>query len=300
MPYSLVLHCVSTHGSLRATDLQGQKGLAMFLEQLIQHQNPIVAAQLHDSQKAKPFTTVLLPQALESRQQQEHVPTARRERGGHAEAPETVKIRLTLLDDTLYPLVSQFFLEHLTSQPRLRLGQATLLVSRLLVTSASGEPWAGCARFPELLTSASEHVTSWTIHFATPTAFKSSEAELPLPIPRLCFQSWLHSWDEHAPVPFFHEKADRKAFLLEVVEGNVSVSYSQLRLQRPTFYFDGTQTREQGFVGTCRFSVRPSRVTPHDRKILDALAHYSFYAGTGRKTTMGMGMTRRVEKEKTT
>ena len=38
-------------------------------------------------------------------------------------------------------------------------------------------------------------------------------------------------------------------------------------------------------------------MAPPYRQILDALTRYSFYAGTGRKTTMGMGMTRRLEKE---
>lgn len=300
MPYSLVLHCVSTNGSLCPADLQGQKGLALFLEQLIQQQDPTMAARLHDSQKAKPFTTVLLPQTVEPKPRQHHLSTTGRHRSPHADDPEEVKIRITLLDDALYPLVSQFFLQHLSGLPLLRLGQSALLVSRVLTTPASGEPWAGFARFEELLAGAAEHETSWTIHFATPTAFKAGDAELPLPIPRLCFQSWLHSWDEHAPVPFFHDKATRKTFLMEVVEGNVSVTYSPLRLQRPTFYFDGTRTREQGFVGTCRFAVRPTKVAPYYRKILAALTHYSFYAGTGRKTTMGMGMTRRLEKEEST
>jgi CRISPR/Cas system endoribonuclease Cas6 (RAMP superfamily) len=95
---------------------------------------------------------------------------------------------------------------------------------------------------------------------------------------------------------FFPDKARRRAFLSEVVEGYVSVTYSQLRLVQQRFYFDGVQTREQGFVGTCRFAVRPSRVAPSYRHILDTLARYSFFAGTGRKTTMGMGLTRPLEK----
>jgi CRISPR-associated endoribonuclease Cas6 len=197
----------------------------------------------------------------------------------------------------LYPLVSQFFLQHLGSMPLLWLGQSALSVSRVLATPESGEPWAGFARFEDLVASASEVETAWTVHFATPTTFKAGEAELPLPIPRLCFQSWLNSWDEHAPCPFFPDRASRKAFLSEVVEGNVSVTYPRLQLVQHTFYFDGTRTREQGFVGTCRFAVRPTRVAPQYRRLLATLARYSYYAGTGRKTTMGMGMTRYMQKD---
>ena len=288
MPYSLVLHCVSSHGTLHPEDRQGQKAMALFLEELIQTQDATVAARLHAAKNAKPYTTAILPRP--------GMPSDRHRSQSAGEASE-VHIRLTLLDDALYPLVSQFFLQNLGSIPRLRLGQTSLCVSRVLATPESGEPWAGCIRFEDLLAAASTAETSWAIHFATPTAFKAGDADLPLPIPRLCFQSWLNSWDEHAPRPFFRDKTARRAFLADVVEGNVSVTYSKLRLVKPTFYFDGVPTRDQGFVGTCRFTVRASRVAPPHRQLLDALTRYSFFAGTGRKTTMGMGMTRRLEKE---
>jgi CRISPR-associated endoribonuclease Cas6 len=262
--------------------------MALFLEELIQTQDAAVAARLHAATNAKPYTTAILPWSGR--------PSDRHRRQSAEEASE-VHIRLTLLNDALYPLVSQFFLQNLGSIPQLRLGQTSLCVSRVLATPESGEPWAGFARFEELLSTASVTETSWTMHFATPTAFKAGEADLPLPVPRLCFQSWLNSWDAHAPRPFFHDKAARRAFLIDVVEGNVSVTYSQLQLGKPTFYFAGVQTRDQGFVGICRFTVRASRVAPPHRQLLDALTRYSFFAGTGRKTTMGMGMTRRLEKE---
>jgi CRISPR-associated endoribonuclease Cas6 len=205
-----------------------------------------------------------------------------------------MQIRITLLDDGLYPHVSQFFLQHLSGVPLLRLGRSELAVSRVMTTPESGEPWAGFARFEELLARASENETAWHIQFVTPTAFKSGDADMLLPVPRLCFQSWLNSWDEHSPLPFFQDKAMRRAFLAEVVEWGVSVTYDQLRLIQAPLYFNDVRTREQGFVGTCRFTVRPSRVEPVYRKILATLAAYSYYAGTGRKTTMGMGLTRRL------
>jgi CRISPR-associated endoribonuclease Cas6 len=254
-----------------------------------------VASRLHAPQQAKPFTTAIMARPRGDRAHGTSTPGQRVSR--HTDEPSEVKIRITLLDDVLYPLVSQFFLQNLGDMPLLRLGHSPLLVSRVLATPESGDTWAGFARFENLLTAASATATSWMIHFATPTSFKAGDAELPLPIPRLCFQSWLNSWDEHAPTPFFADKALRKAFLTEVVEGNISVTYSQLRLVQQRFYFDGTPTREQGFVGTCRFAVRPSRVAPPYRQLLDTLTRYSFFAGTGRKTTMGMGMTRRLERE---
>jgi hypothetical protein len=169
MPYSLVLHCVATHGTPRSEDRQGQKTLALFLRELVEKQDALVAAHLHAPKNSKPFTTAIMPQpgrAGNSHHRQS------------IEEPAEVKIRLTLLDDALYPLVSQFFLQHLASIPLLHLGQTLLLVSRVLVTPESGEPWAGFARFAELLAVASAAETSWTIHFATPTSFRAGDAEL--------------------------------------------------------------------------------------------------------------------------
>jgi len=163
MPYSLVLHCVSPSGTVYPEDLQGQKTLALFLEELIQKQDAILATQLHAPRNAKPFTTAILHPAR----------TDRGPRGRAAPDHQGVRqailhegamqIRITLLDDGLYPHVSQFFLQHLSGVPLLRLGRSELAVSRVMTTPESGEPWAGFARFEELLARASENETAWHI-----------------------------------------------------------------------------------------------------------------------------------------
>lgn len=274
MPYSLILHCLSTSGPIPVEDRQGQKALAMFLQQLIASTDTLAAARLHAHANAKPFTTAILPSSPQE------------------DASLMLRIRCTLLDDDLFPLVSQYFLRNLGTIPCLRLGKSTLQVARLLTTEESGDTWAGCLRFADLLAQADPHEATWPIVFVTPTAFRMGDAEMPLPLPRLCFQSWLNSWEEHAPQPFFPDKAARKAFLTEVVEAQVSVHYAQLRLLPHTLYFDGKHQREHGFLGACQFRVQPRKVLPQHRHILGVLARYSFFAGTGHKTTMGMGVTR--------
>ena len=61
MPYSLVLHCVTANGPLRPEDYQGQKALALFLQDLVEKQDAVVAARLHAPKNSKPFTTALIP-----------------------------------------------------------------------------------------------------------------------------------------------------------------------------------------------------------------------------------------------
>jgi CRISPR-associated endoribonuclease Cas6 len=291
MPYALVLHCNAENGIVSPEDLQGQKTLALFLQELIQKQDPALATMLHAPKNSKPFTTAILkPLGSNGLGRAEDKRPAHRSKASHGDQGE-MKMRITLLDDSLYPLISQFFLQHIGGIPTLHLGRSALVISKVSVTSESGEPWAGFASFETLLAQSSETETAWRMSFATPTAFKSGDADLPLPIPRLCFQSWLNSWDEHAPCTFFCDKGERIRFLEEVVEGQVSVDFSQLRSAEQGFYFDGHRTRERGFTGVCRFSVKPAKIVPQHRHILGTLARYSFYAGTGRKTTMGMGVT---------
>jgi CRISPR-associated endoribonuclease Cas6 len=291
MPYALVLHCSAQNGFISPEDLQGQKTLALFLQELIQKQDPALATMLHAPKNSKPFTTAILkPLGSDSHGRPADKRPVHRSKASYGD-PGEMKMRITLLDDALYPLISQFFLQHIGGIPTLHLGRSALVISKVSVTPESGEPWAGFARFETLLAQGLETETSWRICVATPTAFKSGDADLPLPIPRLCFQSWLNSWDEHVPCLFFSVKGERKRFLEEVVEGQVSVDFLQLRSAEQGFYFDGHRTRERGFTGVCRFSVKPAKTVPQHRHILGTLARYSFYAGTGRKTTMGMGVT---------
>jgi CRISPR-associated endoribonuclease Cas6 len=298
MPYALVLHCSAENGGVRPEDLQGQKTLALFLQELIQKQDPSLATTLHAPKNSKTFTTAILKAlGLNGLQRSEGRKLPHRSdavRDDHGE----VRIRITVLDDALYPLMTQYFLQHISGVPTLHLGRSSMVVSKVTVTPESGELWGGFSSFENLLAQASDTEIVWRIGFTTPTTFKSGDADLPLPIPRLCFQSWLNSWDEHASCPFFTDKTERKRFLEDVVEGHVSVDMSQLRIGEQMFYFDGHRTRERGFTGVCRFTVKPAKTTPPHRKILGTLARYSFYAGTGRKTTMGMGMTNLIGTER--
>ena len=158
---------------------------------------------LHAPKNSKPFTTAILkPLGSKGRGRPQDERPDHRSQASRGDQGK-MKLRITLVDDTLYPLISQFFLQHIGGIPTLHLGRSAMVISKVSVTSESGEPWAGFAGFETLLAQSSETETAWRLRVATSTAFKSGDADLPLPIPRLCFQSWLNSWDEHAPVPFF-------------------------------------------------------------------------------------------------
>jgi len=118
MPYALVLHCHTQNGVISPEDLQGQKTLALFLQELIQKQDPALATMLHAPKNSKPFTTAILqPLGPNGLGRPENKRPAHRSKANHGDQGE-MKMRLTLLDDALYPLISQFFLQHVGGIPR--------------------------------------------------------------------------------------------------------------------------------------------------------------------------------------
>ncbi len=295
MPYSLVLHCYPQNGSLGHEDLQGQKALALFLDHLVRQEDEHVAADLHAPRSAKPFTTAILAPT------ESDLPVPARQtglfRGGRPQCQYEgeVRLRVTLLRDDLYALCMRGFLDGVgNGAAPLRLGQTPLLVSKVTVTRESGEPWSSHASFDDLLATADPGAQGWSVRFCTPTTFRSGDADCALPMPRLVFQSWLESWDQHAPLAFFPDRVSRRTFLEEVVGQQVSVTYDRLCMVRRELFFDGRRTAEEGFVGSCRFQAS-RRLGPSHRRILSALAAYAFYCGTGRKTTMGLGVTQPLD-----
>src|SRR5262245_21990040 len=123
MPYALVLHCNAQKGFISHEDLQGQKALALFLQELIQKQDPLLATTLHAPKNSKAFTTAILKSldldGLQRRERRKLPYRSDAMRDDHGE----LRIRITLLDDTLYPLMTQYFLQHIRGIPTLHLGR---------------------------------------------------------------------------------------------------------------------------------------------------------------------------------
>jgi CRISPR-associated endoribonuclease Cas6 len=164
-------------------------------------------------------------------------------------------------------------------------------------------PWAGQTTFEAL---AQEHLLGTrepdrklTLHFASPTTFRRSEGEtsltdgegcayqvaghnVALPLPGLVFDSYLQRWNTFAPVTVH---PDVKRYAQECV------AISRYRLQTVLVEFGAA--RHVGFVGRCQFMALVH--DPYWLRLLNLLAAFAFYAGTGHQTTRGLGQTRRIE-----
>jgi hypothetical protein len=140
MPHALILHCNTQNGFISHEDLQGQKTLALFLEDLIRKQDPVLATRLHAPKNSKPFTTAILkPLGSNGLARHEDKRPAHRSKASYGDQGE-MKMGVTLLDDALYPLISQFILQHIGGIPTLHLGRSALVISKISVTPESGEP----------------------------------------------------------------------------------------------------------------------------------------------------------------
>ncbi|MBA7586214.1 CRISPR-associated endoribonuclease Cas6 [subsurface metagenome] len=120
------------------------------------------------------------------------------------------------------------------------------------------------------------------LEFLSPTTFRSGGKNIIFPQPELVFGSYLNKWQTFSPIklddslPSWFDK----------------VMVARYRLQ--THILDFGSYREVGFTGKCRFEL--DKATPDKVVVtLNALADFALYCGTGAKTTMCMGQTRRTK-----
>jgi len=265
--YSLVL-TLSPTATIEMGVKGGHQAHAAFLD-TIQGVDPALSAALHSSKIAiRPFTVSGL----------QGVPHPRKGTV-HLRPGQTCWLRVTLLYRSIYDRLMQVFLEDQRLQ--LRLGEAVFLIREVLVAPGS-HPWAGYATWEGLLEGA--HLDRViTLEFASPTAFRQGDLDLPLPIPRLIFSSYLQKWNRYSGVPFDRE-------LLTTIERHVGLKEHNIK----TIPFNDGRVTIPGFEGRCTFFIKGKLEEDVVRQI-NCLADFAFYAGTGRKTTHGMGMTRRIK-----
>jgi CRISPR-associated endoribonuclease Cas6 len=115
-----------------------------------------------------------------------------------------------------------------------------------------------------------------TLEFLSPTSFKQKQYVQPFPLPEFVFGSLLRRWNAFAP--------EAVQFPSVMWQGLVS-SYE---LKTHALKMEGGA--EIGSVGWVRYRF-PNR---EQARIATTLAHFSAFAGVGRKTAMGMGQTQLI------
>ena len=266
MLYSCVVNFIAQDDAV-ISPTRGYYAYALFLDTL-RRANATVAQRLHDLEGPKPFTLSPLQGKF-----------GRQSSGLKLTAGETYWIRLTFLQEDIFA----YFLDSLLkagSQP-LRLDQARLQLEEVLTTLGKS-PLCHCQDFEEILSQAS---TERQIHleFLSPTAFRSGgRRNVIFPEPRLLFQSYLSRWQSFSSI-----KLDDN--LLDLVAKTARIA--KYKLETRILHFGSYQ--EIGFEGRCTIEIA-DEMPQQAASSLNSLADFAFYCGTGAKTAMGMGQTRRL------
>lgn len=198
--------------------------------------------------------------------------------------------RISLLDDQLFGQLSKLWLNLNPKQPW-HLGPANLHISSVLGTPQSTQPWANFSNYAQLYEQASSTTRKLTLQFCTPTAFRQGKYDSSLPTVDRVFGSLLRRWNYYSGLEFPNE------ILNHLQDSQFNVRTEVAVDPRDQFQHTGAKTSPcnyfTGCVGQVSFQIL-GKVDPTTIQQLNALADFALYSGIGRKTPMGMGITRRL------
>lgn len=270
MPYSLVLNLLP-RSPIASGYLTGRHLHALFLT-LVSSVDPPLGTYLHDNSADKAFT--LSPLQIQGNSRREMMLW---EHNRAIPAGMPCWWRISLLDDELFGKLTQLWL-NLNPERPWHLGSADLQITSILGTPQQGQPWANACPYAQLYDRASDRDLSLSFQFATPTAFRQGKHDCALPNRESVFQSLLNRWNKYSTIEFTDVKIE-------------SLFPSFFDIQ--TVIARDSRSKFIGCTGEMTYRIL-GEVEPDRVKQLNALADFALYSGIGRKTTMGMGMVRRL------
>lgn len=263
----------------------GRPVQAWFLQQITRTQ-PKLGTCLHDQEGLKPYTVSTL---FDGRGR---FVTP----GAWLEPGKEYWIRFTSLSPELSQALLRKVLPDLPA--RLSLYKMDFRINGWTLNPAQ-HPWAGQSSFDHLISNFNRQTITPQVRleFCTPTAFRSDGADLPLPLPWHMLRSYWQKWNAFSP-----ERLNILAEWLDFAREGVVVSeLTGINTQRWSFA-EGTRGVALGFTGTVGITVlAQGRHNEQDQdrnaaiQIMQTLAAFSFYCGTGHHTTIGMGQTRPLD-----
>lgn len=272
MPFSLVVQSVP-HTDVSLSSVQGHLLHALFFH-LIGQIDHDLAQRLHEQNRSRPFT--LSPLAVSQELERSHI--AWMPRSQKLTPETTASFRITFLDDALFPAFSQSIFT--LRSPDIRLGGTMFTITDIVTSARTNNRWSRFVSYPDLIKQASRTRREITLRFLTPTTFGFGDSDLPLPLPRLVFQSYQRRFQEFCGVVFPPDFADQ-------VERYVVLKYFS---HLSTYTIVARKTTITGFIGDVTFSLQSS-APPEFIEQINLLADYAFFCGTGKKTAFGLGQT---------
>jgi CRISPR-associated endoribonuclease Cas6 len=213
------------------------------------------------------------------------------------EEGESVWFRVTALDKSLSHLLT--ILAQDCPGAVIELDKARWQIEALLT---EGHPWAATTTWQALAARHMQQKPTREIRFqfVLPVGFRTKGQTMPLPLPSLVFDSLAKRWNTFSGAPL-------PALLEAFIDQNISIVAYRGETHQMTLK-DGHP--EIGFTGEVAYHItgrNPSleKVDPELSRLLadnftplaqavNLLADFAFYSGIGIKTTVGMGMVRRI------
>lgn len=271
MPHSLILN-LQPRSPIYPNYLTGKHLHALFLT-VVSSVDQNLGNRLHEQKTEKAFT--LSPLQLRNAPTRGHLLQWQYNRP--IAAGTSCWWRISLLDDTLFGHLTPLWL-NLNPAHSWHLGSADLVITSVLGTPQSTQPWANFSSYAQLYEQASDDTRQITFAFATPATFRQGKYDSALPTRECVFHSLLHRWNHFSDIPF-----------PETLTECLFPSFFDLQTEL-VHYPDG---KWAGCVGTIGYRIL-GEVTPETVKQINTLAEFALYSGVGRKTPMGMGMLRRL------
>ena len=272
MPHSLILNLLPL-APIPPGYLTGRHLHALFLT-LVSSADKKLGDYLHEATADKAFT--LSPLQTQKYHSNKHYPLQWEH---HQPIPAHTPCwwRITLIDDTLFGKLTDLWL-NLNPKHPWHLGPADLHITGILGTPQLNQPWANACTYSQLYQQASETNRIIAFSFATPTAFRQGDYDSVIPTRECVFNSLLSRWNKYSGVEITN------SYIESLFSSFVNIKTEILADSRSKFI---------GIVGEVTYRILGD-VEPLVIKQINALADFSLYCGLGRKTTMGMGMTRRI------
>ncbi len=274
MPHSLVLNIIP-QSPISPGYLTGRHIHALFLN-LVSSVDAELGTYLHDAKSDKAFT--LSPLQIQKRSPHNSRCQLLWEHQKPIEAGTPCWLRISLLDDTLFSKLTQLWLNLNPDRPW-HLGSANLYVTSILGTPQSTQPWANACTYQQLYDRASNENRTIAFQFATPVAFRQGKYDTALPTRESIFNSLLSRWNKYSGIAFS-----------ELSIESLFPSYFNIQTEMVM----DSRSRFIGCVGEITYKIMGD-VEPLKIKQINVLSNFAIYSGVGRKTTMGMGMGRRVD-----
>lgn len=186
--------------------------------------------------------------------------------------------RITLLDEVLFGKLTGLWLNLNPDRP-FHLGSADLYITSILGTPQPRLPWANFATYEQIYDRASETELNLNLHLATPTAFRQGKYDSPLPTRDNVFMSLCDRWNTYSDIQISPE------IIEHIFPSRFEIKTEAVK-NYDTHHFIGC-------IGEIGYRILGD-VEPSIIKQLNALGDFALFAGIGRKTTMGMGMIRRI------